>query len=82
MECLLPKNRLKANITTTHFYADIFFVGFTTYMNMVHGMEMPPNQFWYCTIATTVLFISTLCSALFVISIILQYYQASQSGFV
>ena len=35
---------------------------------MVHGVEMAPDQFWYCTIATTVLFISTLCSALFVLS--------------
>ena len=46
----------------------LYFTGFTTYMNMVHGVEIPPNQFWYCTIATTVLFISTLSSALFVLS--------------
>ena len=40
--------------------------GFTTYINDVHGVDVPPNQFWFCTIATYVLFTASLCSALFI----------------
>ena len=47
---------------------NILFSGFTTYLNEVHDIDMPPDQFWFCTLATTVLFMGTMCSALFLVS--------------
>ena len=45
-----------------------FFTGFTTYLSMVHHVYMPPNQNWFCTLNNTILFASTLCSTLFIVS--------------
>ena len=42
--------------------------GFTTYLSMVHDVDMPPNQYWFCTLNNTILFASTLCSALLILS--------------
>ena len=39
-----------------------------TYLNSVHGIQFPPNQHWFCTIATGVLWASTLSSTLFILS--------------
>ena len=35
---------------------------------MVHGVSLPPNQYWYCTLAITILFASFLCSTLLIVS--------------
>ena len=35
---------------------------------MVHDVWIPPNQYWYCTLAITVLFASFLCSTLLIVS--------------
>ena len=35
---------------------------------MVHDVPIPPNQYWYCTLAITILFSSTLCSARLILS--------------
>ena len=31
-------------------------------------MSMPPDQFWHCTLAAAILFVCSLCSALFVVA--------------
>ena len=41
--------------------------GFTTYLNYVHDIEMPPDQFTYCAIANTMLFMSSTCSVLLIL---------------
>ena len=46
----------------------LYFSGFTTYLNMVHDIDMPPNQYWFCVLNNTILFASTLCSALLILS--------------
>ena len=46
----------------------VFLAGFTAYLNGVYDIDVPPDQFWFCTLATTVLFTATLCSALFLVS--------------
>ena len=35
---------------------------------MVHDVHIPPNQYRYCTLAITILFSSTLCSTLLILS--------------
>ena len=35
---------------------------------MVHGVSIPPGQYWYCTLAITILFASFLCSMLLIVS--------------
>ena len=35
---------------------------------MVHHVFMPPNQLWFCTLNTTILFAAILCSTLVIIS--------------
>ena len=35
---------------------------------MVHEINIPPNQYWYCTLAITILFSSFLCSTLLILS--------------
>ena len=42
-----------------------------TYLNSVHGLQFPPNQHWFCAIATTVLWASTLSSTLFILNMTL-----------
>ena len=36
---------------------------------MVHSVNFPPNQFFFCTVSMTFLFIAFLCSTLFVLSL-------------
>ena len=38
-----------------------------TYLNSVHGLQFPPDQHWFCAIATFVLWIASLSSTLFVV---------------
>ena len=35
---------------------------------MVHDVNIPPSQYWYCTLAITILFSSFLCSTLLIVS--------------
>ena len=46
----------------------IYFAGFTRYLNKVQDMEMPPGQYWYCTLTMTILYMSGLCSTLFILN--------------
>ena len=39
-----------------------------TYLNSVQGLHFPPDQHWFCAIATAVLWASTLSSTLFILS--------------
>ena len=43
-----------------------FLLGFMAYINDVHSVDVPPNQFWFCAIGTYVLFAASLCSAWFI----------------
>ena len=45
-----------------------FFLGFTRYFNKVEHIDMPPSQFWYCTLSITILWMSSLCSTLFILN--------------
>ena len=42
--------------------------GLATYLNSVHGIDFPPNQHWFCAIATEVLWSATMSSTLFILS--------------
>ena len=46
----------------------IYFSALTSYLNTVHGVDFPPNQQWYCALGTSVLWTSTLCSTLFILT--------------
>ena len=48
----------------------VFFVllGFSRYLNMAHGINFPPNQFWYCTLAITINWMAQMCSTLFILN--------------
>ena len=35
---------------------------------MAHEIDMPPNQFWFCSLVVNILFTSSLCSTLFILS--------------
>ena len=39
-----------------------------TYLNSVHGLQFPPDQHWFCAIATAVLWAATMSSTLFILS--------------
>ena len=39
-----------------------------TYLSSVHGVQFPPDQHWFCAIATFVLWIASLSSTLFILS--------------
>ena len=40
----------------------------TRYLNSQLDIDMPPDQFWYCTLSITVLWTSSYCSTLFILS--------------
>ena len=40
----------------------------TRYLNSQLDMDIPPDQYWYCTLSITVLWTSSFCSTLFVLS--------------
>ena len=42
----------------------------TSYLNSVHEVDFPPDQYWYCAVSTMFLWNSSLCSALFILSMI------------
>ena len=50
------------------FFISSFISGLCTYLTMVHDVPIPPNQYWYCTLAITILFSSFLCSTLLILS--------------
>ena len=35
---------------------------------MAFDMDMPPNQYWYCSIVMTIMWTSTMCSTLFILN--------------
>ena len=44
------------------------FVALMTYLSSVHDVQFPPNRHWFCAIATFVLWIASLSSTLFILS--------------
>ena len=38
------------------------------YINMAHDVDLAPSQFWFCSAIVTVLFTSSTCSTLFILS--------------
>ena len=44
------------------------FSALARYINQVFDVSMPPNQFWHCTISSSILFVCSLCSAFFVMA--------------
>ena len=41
---------------------------FARYLSMVHEIDMPPDHIVHCAFTTFIVFFSTLCSALFILS--------------
>ena len=54
----------KAECTTETF----FIAGFIAYLAMEHGVYVPPGAKWLCRVKPCILFISFLCSTLFILS--------------
>ena len=54
----------KAKCTTETFY----IAGFIAYLAMEHGVYVPPGAKWLCRVKPCILFISFLCSTLFILS--------------
>ena len=46
----------------------ISFAGFSRYLNMAHKIDMKPDQQWFCSIAMAILWTSTMCSTMFILS--------------
>ena len=44
------------------------FTGLTEQLNVVYFIDFPPNQFWFSTLNTTILWMATLSSTLFILS--------------
>ena len=44
------------------------FSGATVYLSTEHNIAVSSDQYWYCTVAITLFFISSMCSTLFIIS--------------
>ena len=53
-------------------YLNIFlhnsFAAFFRYLNMAHDMDLAPSQLWFCKAIAAVLFTSSMCSTLFILS--------------
>ena len=60
-------HELHFNVTREH---ELYFIfsGFTRYLNDSHDMDMPPSQADYCTITITLLWMTSLSSTLFILS--------------
>ena len=43
-------------------------LGFSRYLNSVHNIDMPPSQFWYCSLSIAIAWMSSLCSTLFILN--------------
>ena len=50
------------------FSCHLVFAGFTSYLNSVHDIDMPPDQFWFCTLNNSVLFVATNTSTMILVS--------------
>ena len=55
------------NYEITWFYFR-FTSGFVTHMATQFNVPIPPNAYWYCTLANTILFSALLCSTLLIVS--------------
>ena len=45
-----------------------FFVACLRYLNLVHNIDMVPNQTWHCILSNTLMVTLTMCSTLFILS--------------
>ena len=55
--------------TVTEKKIGIFFpTGFSRYLNNAHDIERPPDQASYCTMIAVVLWMASLCSTFFIVS--------------
>ena len=43
-------------------------LGFSRYLNSIHKIDIPPSQFYYCTLSITIAWMSSLCSTLFILN--------------
>ena len=60
---------LHADSIIIHRFSLFYIVaGFTRYLNKVEDMDMPPTQYWYCTLSMAILYMSGLCSTLFILN--------------
>ena len=57
-----------SSCSTQSVYFILVIVALATYLNSVHGIQFPPDQHWFCAIATTVLWSATLSSTLLILS--------------
>ena len=51
-----------------HINYKFYFAGFSRYLNKIHEVDIPPSQFWYCTLSITIAWMSSLCSTLFILN--------------
>ena len=49
-----------------------FIAAFATYINTALGVDMPDNNFWYCSVGVLVVLTSIMCSNLFIVSMTFQ----------
>ena len=54
----------------TEWYRNLhcFLSALTSYLNSVHEVDFPPDQYLYCAVSTMFLWNSSLCNALFILS--------------
>ena len=50
------------------FELNILIAGLIRYLNMVVGVDMPPDHYWHCAISIYVAFMAFMCSTLFILS--------------
>ena len=43
------------------------FSALSRYLNVIHGVDMPPNQQWHCNLVLTVLVVCQCCSTYFIV---------------
>ena len=53
-------------------HLNLFIVVFTSYLTTAHGIDMPPNQYWYCRIGLYIVMSCTMCSNHLVVSMTFQ----------
>ena len=46
----------------------IFILALSRFLNLVHGVEMPPNQYRYCTLLVMFVYASVQCSTYFIVA--------------
>ena len=52
----------------------MYFTGFIEQMDLLYEINFPPNQFWFGTYITTLQWMSTLCSTLFIVSMTFDHF--------